>query len=212
MVHVHNYKRGEVHHTTCRDELDQRRQEQQHANEDEQLLTRRKKAAALKKLVSARNFAALDREPCKVIDGLYVGGIGTARNIKSLRKAGVRYVLNASPVVPRFHPEELQYKVVQVFDDPEENIAQFFEECNEYIDEGRRAGGLLVHCYAGQSRSVALIMAYLMAKERMSFASAWAAIRAARPCAKPNSGFMGQLADYAQHVGAPVDLPLDLEL
>lgn len=63
------------------------------------------------------------------------GGIGAARNIESLRKAGIRYIVNASPVVPRFHPNEMTYKVVQVFDDPEEDIAQHFDDVNQFIQQ-----------------------------------------------------------------------------
>lgn len=63
---------------------------------------------------------------------------------------------------------------------------------------------MLVHCYAGQSRSVALVLAYLLAARGMSLSEAWQAVRAARPGAKPNSGFMQQLAGYAAQVGSPM--------
>ena len=42
-------------------------------------------------------------------------------------------MLNASPIVPCFHRRQLRYKVVTVFDDAQEDIAQFFEETNRYI-------------------------------------------------------------------------------
>ena len=65
---------------------------------------------------------------------------------------------------------------------------------------------MLVHCYAGQSRSVAFVLAYLLAAQGMSFARAWDAVKLARPCARPNAGFMRQLADYASRMGR-LDLP-----
>ena len=42
-------------------------------------------------------------------------------------------MLNASPIVPCFHRRQLRYKVVTVYDDAQEDIAQFFEETNRYI-------------------------------------------------------------------------------
>ena len=52
--------------------------------------------------------------------------------------------------------------VLPVFDDPDEDIARFFHESSRYIGKARRKGGVLVHCFAGQSRSVALVLAYLI--------------------------------------------------
>ena len=42
-------------------------------------------------------------------------------------------MVNASPIVPCFHRSRLRYRVVSVFDDPEEDIMQFFESTNRYI-------------------------------------------------------------------------------
>ena len=47
---------------------------------------------------------------------------------------------------------------------------------------------MLVHCYAGQSRSVAFVLAYLCAHQGLSVADAYALVLAARPSAKPNAG------------------------
>ena len=54
--------------------------------------------------------------------------------------------------------------------------------------QGRRKGAVLVHCYAGQSRSVAFVLAYLCAHQGLSLADAYALVLMARPCAKPNAG------------------------
>lgn len=32
------------------------------------------------------------------------------------------------------------------------NIANYFDECFNFIDEGKRTGGVLVHCFVGKSR------------------------------------------------------------
>ena len=54
--------------------------------------------------------------------------------------------------------------------------------------QGRRRGAVLVHCYAGQSRSVAFAIAYLCAYQRMSLAEAHELVLSARPRARPNAG------------------------
>ena len=47
---------------------------------------------------------------------------------------------------------------------------------------------MLVHCYAGQSRSVALMLAYLCSALHMRLADAFQLVLHARPSACPNSG------------------------
>jgi hypothetical protein len=65
------------------------------------------------------------------------GSVGSAKNVNALIERGVTHVLNASPVVPCFHKKRLRYKVLEVYDDVDEDISQFFEESNQFIDTVR---------------------------------------------------------------------------
>jgi len=63
------------------------------------------------------------------------GGIGAARNLGALKSLAITHVVNASPIVPCFHAACLRYRTVAVFDDPGEDIAQFFEATNRWISK-----------------------------------------------------------------------------
>lgn len=57
--------------------------------------------------------------------------------MRVLLDLGITHVINAAPVVPCFHTTRLKYKVLEVYDDEEDDIAQFFEESNKFIDKVR---------------------------------------------------------------------------
>lgn len=153
-------------------------------------------------------MAGKDKAPCKVAEALYIGPIGAAKNLKALRKRGITHILNASPIVPCYfidNPEgAFSYHHVPLFDDVSVDISVHIEEANNFIEAGRQAGGVLVHCYAGQSRSAAFIIAYLIGRQGMSLLDAWDAVRCCRPSARPNSGFLRQLAEYERSLSIDV--------
>ena len=63
-----------------------------------------------------------------------------------------------------------------------------------FLAEARRSRGrVLVHCKAGVSRSVALVIGYLIEAEHMTYDAALAAVRTTRPRAQPNAGFEREL-------------------
>lgn len=58
----------------------------------------------------------------------------------------------------------------------------------------------MVHCQAGVSRSVSLVMAYLIRKYRIGYEEAFTMVKKRRPVANPNKGFTKQLRRFADEV------------
>ncbi|XP_072569012.1 dual specificity protein phosphatase 22-B isoform X2 [Paramormyrops kingsleyae] len=74
---------------------------------------------------------------------------------------------------------------------------QHFKDSIAFIHESRlKREGCLVHCLAGVSRSVTLVVAYIMTVTDLGWQEALAAVRAVRSSANPNLGFQRQLADF----------------
>lgn len=169
----------------------------------------RLKIHAARKAALLRSLSGRDVMPSKGVMGLplFVGSSGAARNLKGLRKRGVTHVVNASAIVPCYfmnHPNAaISYLKIPIFDDGSVDIVSYFEQVHAFMEQGCGGhGGVLVHCCAGQSRSVAFVMSYLMKKKGLSVDEALRAVQEVRPSAMPNEGFMSQLAAY----GAELEL------
>ena len=70
------------------------------------------------------------------------------------------------------------------------DIAQHFDDCIKFV---KSADKVLVHCSAGISRSVTIVIAYLVREKNMDVDEALDFIQTKRPRANPNNGFMSQL-------------------
>ena len=62
---------------------------------------------------------------------------------------------------------------------------------------------VLLHCWAGVSRSAAVAAAHLMATEGLRMEEALAQVRAARPRAAPNAAFLAQLVELEAALWGP---------
>lgn len=63
--------------------------------------------------------------------------------------------------------------------------------------QGIEAGGVLVHCMGGRSRSAAFICAYLMSSHGLSYEESVARLKMHRPVVNINRGFEKQLRAYS---------------
>ena len=91
---------------------------------------------------------------------------------------------------------KLQYHQCGIADTDSADVTSAGASALSYITEALNHSPstcVVVHCASGVSRSVAVVIYFLMCKEGMSFDAAMCRIRAAHPAANPNPGFVAQL-------------------
>lgn len=159
----------------------------------------------------ANNVAIEARgDPC-----LFQGSIGTAYNKKALTDSGITHILTAASKIGSRFKDEFTYKVLNLLDSPDQNIVQFFDAASDWIEQVLAESPnnrVLVHCFAGKSRASTITCAYLMKKQGLTLREALLHLRACRPIAFPNIGFLVQLKAYESLVhGSVSDVPLKLE-
>ena len=59
---------------------------------------------------------------------------------------------------------------------------------------------ILVHCYAGKSRSATIVIAFLMWYRQWSFSDAFKYVQECRSVIEPNLGFCAQLLHYEKEL------------
>lgn len=130
----------------------------------------------------------------KILDNLWLGDITGASNKFLLKKNGITHICTvALGIMPKF-PTQFQYKVISILDSPSANLKIHFQACIKFIKDAMAGGGtVLVHCFAGVSRSTTIVCAYLMQEHGMSFLEALRHVKKTRYFVNPNDGFRKQL-------------------
>eukprot|EP00250_Pteridium_aquilinum_P002072 c12280_g1_i1 orf=534-1079(-) len=138
-----------------------------------------------------------DNIPCEIQEGLFLGSIGAAYNKDGLLNLKITHILSVANMVEAMYPSDFKYKQIEVCDSADVDLGEHFDECFTFINEARQTGGaVLVHCFAGRSRSVTVVVAYLMNTYGMNFSEAFDLVRTKRPQASPNPGFVLQLKKF----------------
>ncbi|XP_067143988.1 dual specificity protein phosphatase 19-like [Centruroides vittatus] len=137
-----------------------------------------------------------DLQVAVVLPGLILASQDVAQDLNILKSNNITHILNLAYGQPNQFCSYFTYKKLNVRDDPEENIKQYFEECFNFIDSGLQNGCTLVHCNAGVSRAATIVIGYLMSRQKMTLKEAYQCVKNARSSIKPNNGFMKQLKEY----------------
>lgn len=161
----------------------------------------RNKIATFLRAIYAAKYAKEDNMPCQIEEGLFLGSVGVACNKDVLKSFNVTHILIVAKSLEPAYPNDFVYKKIEVLDSPDTNLEQHFDECFNFIDEAKRqGGGVLVHCFAGRSRSVTIVVAYLMKKHHLSLSQALDLVRSKRPQVSPNQGFLFQLQNFEKSI------------
>lgn len=136
---------------------------------------------------------------------LLIGNVDTARDRRQLAALRVTHILDMSGEVEYEPPPGVVRLCLAVPDVEDFDIRQAFARSNAFIWHALDGGGrVLVHCRYGVSRSAAVVLAYLLSYEGMSYADALRDLTHGRPVVCPNRGFARCLAAYqAQLLAGP---------
>ena len=167
-----------------------------------------------------------DEAAC-VVDGLYVGSWNAALDAEGMKRHNVRWVLScAGSLVDVKRKGELgaqcgvrDHAALVLDDVAAEDMLASLEAALEWIDAARSHSrredkdddddddddrpndAVLVHCVQGVSRSVAVVIAWLMTRRGMTLPAALSHVRSVRPSAQPNEGFLAQLHELERARG-----------
>lgn len=112
------------------------------------------------------------------------------------------HVLCAAGGINPLYPDDFTYKVLPLLDAPGQDLLEYFDSAIAFIEAAVAGGGaVLVHCFAGKSRSTSMVVAYMMQTKRMSLKQCLSIIRRTRPIAEPNAGFAAQLLIWQRKQG-----------
>ena len=137
---------------------------------------------------------------------LYLGPeIASQRDIDELKRIGVRRVLNVALECEDEDGLGLRnsfekYHKVPMRDIVEEtNVARSLREACNYLDDARlHSAPTYVHCKAGKSRSVTVVLAYLIHANAWTLKVAYAYVAERRKGISPNIGFVAELMQFEE--------------
>lgn len=134
------------------------------------------------------------------LSNVFIGCAVAANSFHVLRSLNITHFLNATEDLflsgdsARFIEQEFEVLRVPLRDEEDEDIEPYFFAAAAFIEEAVQDGGrCLVHCHAGQSRSCALVIAWLLLYRSLNLRDAIGLVQQARPSAAPNAGYMRAL-------------------
>ena len=152
------------------------------------------RVVSLVRLILTSKKVKEDKVPALIAPNLYLGSIGAAQSEEQIKEKGITHVLTVARGFEIKNVEGVKYMTVEVADRPDADIRSHFPQCFEFISGAVKSGGnILVHCFAGRSRSASVCAAYIMCHENIRLDEALMRMRLARPQINPNAGFMAQL-------------------
>jgi protein-tyrosine phosphatase len=136
---------------------------------------------------------------------LYISSHEPAKDREQLRELEILHVVRLGQgedfeFYYRTH-EDIVYHDIYIDDSHDADLTEeLLDQATEFIHFS--CGPVLVHCFAGISRSASIVIAYLMRFRKMSMGEAWSYLIERHPRACPNIKFQDDLDEYAKTLNA----------
>ncbi|ARF08763.1 dual specificity phosphatase [Catovirus CTV1] len=137
--------------------------------------------------------------PNHIIDNIYLGSAFNAANFSQLSELGIEVIVNVTKEISMHFPKNYIYKKFELYDNKDENIEKYLLETFEFIKQ-HKDKKIFIHCKMGASRSVSVLLYYLMKEYNMNLDNALDYIKDRRMIINPNSKFIETLRKYDKKI------------
>lgn len=125
---------------------------------------------------------------------IYIGDGFASSDYSGINERNIRHIISLGSRVSDYETfDGIEYHRIIICDGEDANIIQHLKDCIEFIDKANNA--VLIHCQMGISRSVSIMIGYLISKD-YDYYTAYNLVKKSRSCANPNFGFQVQLMSY----------------
>ncbi|XP_054157337.1 dual specificity protein phosphatase 14-like [Oppia nitens] len=138
----------------------------------------------------------------QIAEHLFLTGYGGITN-ENIKYNSIKCIVSVTYETPVYAMDGISFIRVPVADNGKENMYKYFDELSDKIAElvdNNNNTNTVVHCLFGRSRSVTVVLAYLMKSQRLSLDKAFDLVKFNRPVIAVNPGYIRQLAQYERYL------------
>jgi len=133
-------------------------------------------------------------DPNHIIDNIYLGSAFNAADYTWLTNHNIKHIVNVTPSISNYYEDEFQYTRYDITDLNRGSLLPSYEDFYNKVS-GNSDDFFLVHCFAGKSRSVALVLYYIMKKYSMKYDEAIEKMKEKRPGINLNTVFVNEIQE-----------------
>jgi hypothetical protein len=115
-----------------------------------------------------QNLYDLSYPMTEIADGIYLGNACNSRDYYELKEKNIKSIVNCTMEFPNYFSSDFVYYNVPILDENNQRILEYLNDAIEFIHTNREKGNVLIHCFMGASRSVAITVAYLVRYHNLS--------------------------------------------
>jgi len=138
----------------------------------------------------------------EILPWLFLGSEQNALDINELDYHNISFILNCGfECENTSHNKKYSYLKLNIKDLADFDIKSFFKEAHDFINKAKfNSKNILIHCFAGLSRSPSIVISYLMKELKYSYIDAYNYVKEKRPQIKINIDFLLILKKYEKEL------------
>jgi protein-tyrosine phosphatase len=138
-----------------------------------------------------------------IIDDIYLGDFRAADNLTQLKEHNITHIINCALGIPEQFSSDIIYLSLNMKDNLSQDLTNGIKSSMEFIISEREKNPnakFFIHCKQGVSRSVAIVLSYMIIHNRMNYEDSVEYLLKRRNVAKPNSYFAEQLRKLEEDI------------